>query len=303
MSTLEPPCELGHMAGMTKPKALAPNSTVTVGKAVFANDAPLALIAGPCQLESRGHAFDMAGALKELTQKLGLGFVYKTSFDKANRSSLGSTRGAGLEAALPVFADLRKELGVPVLTDVHTEEQCAILAEVVDVLQIPAFLSRQTDLLVAAARTGKVVNVKKGQFLAPWDMKNVVAKVTGSGNPNVLVTERGASFGYNTLVSDMRALPIMAEIGAPVIFDATHSVQQPGGQGATSGGERRFVATLSRAAVAVGVAGVFIETHEDPDNSTSSDGPNMVPLKDMPALLETLMALDRVAKALDQRVT
>ena len=282
------------MAGMTKPKT--PNKTVTVGKAVFANDAPFALIAGPCQLESRGHAFDMAGSLKELTQKLGLGFVYKTSFDKANRSSLGSTRGAGLEAALPVFADLRKELGVPVLTDVHTEEQCAILAEVVDVLQIPAFLSRQTDLLVAAAKTGKVVNVKKGQFLAPWDMKNVVAKVTGSGNANVLVTERGASFGYNTLVSDMRALPVMAEIGAPVIFDATHSVQQPGGQGETSGGERRFVATLSRAAVAVGVAGVFIETHQDPDNSTSSDGPNMLPLKDMPALLETLMALDRIAK-------
>jgi 2-dehydro-3-deoxyphosphooctonate aldolase (KDO 8-P synthase) len=285
------------MAGMIKaPTHTVPNSSVKVGKAVFANDAPLALIAGPCQLESRGHAFDMAGALKELTAKLGLGFVYKTSFDKANRSSLGSTRGAGLEAALPVFADLRKELGVPVLTDVHTEEQCAILAEVVDVLQIPAFLSRQTDLLVAAARTGKVVNVKKGQFLAPWDMKNVVAKVTGSGNPNVLVTERGASFGYNTLVSDMRALPIMAEIGAPIIFDATHSVQQPGGQGATSGGERRFVATLSRAAVAVGVAGVFIETHQDPDNSSSSDGPNMVPLKDMPALLEMLIALDRVAK-------
>jgi 2-dehydro-3-deoxyphosphooctonate aldolase (KDO 8-P synthase) len=275
---------------------MTPNKTVTVGKAVFSNAAPLALIAGPCQLESRGHAFDMAGALKELTEKLGIGFVYKTSYDKANRTSLGSTRGAGLEAALPVFADLRKELGVPVLTDVHTEEQCAIVAEVVDVLQIPAFLSRQTDLLIAAARTGKVVNVKKGQFLAPWDMKNVVAKVTGSGNANVLVTERGASFGYNTLVSDMRALPIMAETGAPVIFDATHSVQQPGGQGATSGGERRFVATLARAAVAVGVAGVFIETHEDPDNSTSSDGPNMMPLKDMPALLETLMALDRIAK-------
>jgi 2-dehydro-3-deoxyphosphooctonate aldolase (KDO 8-P synthase) len=275
---------------------MTPNKPVTVGKAVFSNAAPLALIAGPCQLESRGHAFDMAGALKELTEKLGIGFVYKTSYDKANRTSLGSTRGAGLEAALPVFADLRKELGVPVLTDVHTEEQCAIVAEVVDVLQIPAFLSRQTDLLIAAARTGKVVNVKKGQFLAPWDMKNVVAKVTGSGNANVLITERGASFGYNTLVSDMRALPIMAETGAPVIFDATHSVQQPGGQGATSGGERRFVATLARAAVAVGVAGVFIETHEDPDNSTSSDGPNMMPLKDMPALLETLMALDRVAK-------
>ena len=282
---------------MTKaPNKTAPNSRVTVGNAVFANDAPLALIAGPCQLESRAHAFDMAGSLKELTEKLGIGFVYKTSYDKANRTSLASTRGAGLEAALPVFADLRKELGVPVLTDVHTEEQCAIVAEVVDVLQSPAFLSRQTDLLVAAARTGKVVNVKKGQFLAPWDMQNVVAKVTGSGNANVLVTERGASFGYNTLVSDMRALPIMADIGAPVIFDATHSVQQPGGQGATSGGERRFVATLSRAAVAVGVAGIFIETHQDPDNSTSSDGPNMLPLKDMPALLETLIALDRVVK-------
>ncbi|MDQ2633735.1 MAG: 3-deoxy-8-phosphooctulonate synthase, partial [Pseudomonadota bacterium] len=236
----------------------APNHTVTVGNAVFANDAPLALIAGPCQLESRAHAFDMAGALKELTDRLGLGFIYKTSYDKANRTSLSSTRGAGLDAALPVFADLRRELGVPVLTDVHTEEQCAIVAEVVDVLQIPAFLSRQTDLLVAAARTGKAVNVKKGQFLAPWDMKNVVAKVTDSGNPNVLVTERGASFGYNTLVSDMRALPIMADLGAPVIFDATHSVQQPGGQGETSGGERRFVATLARAAVAVGVAGIFI---------------------------------------------
>lgn len=273
-----------------------PNAQVTVGKTLFANDAPLSLIAGPCQFESRQHAFDMAGALKELTGKLGIGFVYKSSFDKANRSSLGSTRGAGLEAALPVFSDLRKELGIPILTDIHTEEQCAIVAPHVDVLQIPAFLSRQTDLLVAAAQTGKVVNVKKGQFLAPWDMKNVVAKLTGSGNPNVLVTERGACFGYNTLVSDMRALPIMADIGAPVIFDATHSVQQPGGQGATSGGERRFVETLARAAVAVGVAGVFIETHEDPDHSTSSDGPNMVPFKDMPALLERLMAFDRVAK-------
>ncbi|MBT1154825.1 3-deoxy-8-phosphooctulonate synthase [Aminobacter anthyllidis] len=273
-----------------------PNANVTVGKTLFANDAPLSLIAGPCQFESRQHAFDMAGKLKELTQKLGIGFVYKSSFDKANRSSLSSTRGAGLDAALPVFADLRKELGVTVITDVHTEEQCAIVGEVVDVLQIPAFLSRQTDLLIAAARTGKVVNVKKGQFLAPWDMKNVVAKVTGSGNANVLVTERGASFGYNTLVSDMRALPIMADIGAPVIFDATHSVQQPGGQGTTSGGERRFVETLARAAVAVGVAGVFIETHEDPDKSTSSDGPNMVPFKDMPALLERLMAFDRIAK-------
>lgn len=275
---------------------LAPNASVTVGKVVFANNAPLSLIAGPCQLESRQHAFDMAGALKELTERLGIGLVYKTSYDKANRTSLSATRGAGLEAAMPIFDDLRKTFSVPVLTDVHTEEQCAIVAPHVDVLQIPAFLSRQTDMLVAAARTGKVVNVKKGQFLAPWDMKNVVAKITGSGNLNVLTTERGASFGYNTLVSDMRALPIMAEIGAPVIFDATHSVQQPGGQGGSSGGERRFVATLACAAVAVGVAGVFIETHQDPDNSTSSDGPNMVPLKDMPALLEKLMAFDRVAK-------
>ncbi|MBZ9863849.1 3-deoxy-8-phosphooctulonate synthase [Mesorhizobium sp. CA15] len=279
---------------MSKP--LAPNSSVTVGKVVFANNAPLSLIAGPCQLESRQHAFDMAGGLKELTERLGIGLVYKTSYDKANRTSLSATRGAGLDAAMPIFDDLRKEFGLPVLTDVHNEEQCAIVAPHVDVLQIPAFLSRQTDMLVAAARTGKVINVKKGQFLAPWDMKNVVAKITGSGNPNVLTTERGVSFGYNTLVSDMRALPVMAEIGAPVIFDATHSVQQPGGQGGSSGGERRFVATLARAAVAVGVAGVFIETHQDPDNSTSSDGPNMVPLKDMPALLEKLMAFDRIAK-------
>ncbi|TPI78131.1 3-deoxy-8-phosphooctulonate synthase [Mesorhizobium sp. B2-8-9] len=279
---------------MSKP--LAPNSSVTVGEVVFANNAPLSLIAGPCQLESRQHAFDMAGALKELTERLGIGLVYKTSYDKANRTSLSATRGAGLDAAMPIFDDLRNEFGLPVLTDVHNEEQCAIVAPHVDVLQIPAFLSRQTDMLVAAARTGKVINVKKGQFLAPWDMKNVVAKITGSGNPNVLTTERGVSFGYNTLVSDMRALPVMAEIGAPVIFDATHSVQQPGGQGGSSGGERRFVATLARAAVAVGVAGVFIETHQDPDNSTSSDGPNMLPLKDMPALLEKLMAFDRIAK-------
>ncbi|TIY01257.1 MAG: 3-deoxy-8-phosphooctulonate synthase, partial [Mesorhizobium sp.] len=217
------------------------------------------------------------------------------SYDKANRTSLGGTRGAGLDAALPVFDDLRKAFSLPILTDIHTEEQCALVAPHVDILQIPAFLSRQTDLLIAAARTGKVVNVKKGQFLAPWDMKNVVAKITGSGNANVLVTERGVSFGYNTLVSDMRALPIMAEIGAPVIFDATHSVQQPGGQGGSSGGDRRFVETLARAAVAVGVAGVFIETHQDPDNAPS-DGPNMVPLKDLRALLERLMAFDRVAK-------
>ena len=279
---------------MSKPQA--PNSSVTVGKVVFANSAPLSLIAGPCQLESRQHAFDMAGALKELTGKLGIGLVYKTSYDKANRTSLSGTRGAGLDAALPVFDDLRKEFALPILTDIHTEEQCALVAPHVDILQIPAFLSRQTDLLIAAAKTGKVVNVKKGQFLAPWDMRNVVAKVTGSGNGNVLVTERGASFGYNTLVSDMRALPIMAEIGAPVIFDATHSVQQPGGQGGSTGGERRFVETLARAAVAVGVAGVFIETHQDPDNAPS-DGPNMVPLKDLPALLERLIAFDRVAKA------
>lgn len=277
-------------------KPLAPNSSVTVGNVVFDNKAALALIAGPCQFESRQHAFDMAGALRELTGKLGIGLVYKTSYDKANRTSLSATRGAGMDAALPVFDELRKEFSLPVLTDVHTEEQCAIVAPHVDVLQIPAFLSRQTDMLVAAAKTGKVINVKKGQFLAPWDMKNVVGKITGSGNANVLTTERGASFGYNTLVSDMRALPVMAEIGAPVIFDATHSVQQPGGQGGSSGGERRFVETLARAAVAVGVAGVFIETHQDPDNSTSSDGPNMVPLKDMPALLEKLMAFDRVAK-------
>ena len=277
-------------------KTLAPNSAVTVGNVVFDNNAALALIAGPCQFESRQHAFDMAGALKELTGKLGIGLVYKTSYDKANRTSLSATRGAGMDAALPVFDELRKEFSLPILTDVHTEEQCAIVAPHVDVLQIPAFLSRQTDMLVAAAKTGKVINVKKGQFLAPWDMKNVVAKITGSGNLNVLTTERGASFGYNTLVSDMRALPVMAEIGAPVIFDATHSVQQPGGQGGSSGGERRFVETLARAAVAVGVAGVFIETHQDPDNSTSSDGPNMLPLKDMPALLERLMAFDRIAK-------
>lgn len=276
---------------------IKPNGTVKVGNVAFSNTAPLTLIAGPCQFESRQHAFDMAGALKELTTRLGIGLVYKTSFDKANRTSLKATRGAGLDAALPVFDDLRKQFDLPVLTDIHNEEQCAIVAPHVDVLQIPAFLSRQTDLLVAAANTGKVVNVKKGQFLAPWDMKNVVAKLTDSGNLNVLVTERGASFGYNTLVSDMRALPIMAEIGAPVVFDATHSVQQPGGQGGSSGGERRFVQTLARAAVAVGVAGVFIETHQDPDNSTSSDGPNMVPLKDMPALLERLIALDRVTKA------
>ena len=273
-----------------------PNRSVAVGNLSFNNSGPLVLIAGPCQLESRDHAFDMAGALKSLTEKLGIGLVYKTSFDKANRTSLSGKRGLGLDASLRVFSDIRDEFGLPVLTDVHSPEQCGIVADVVDILQIPAFLSRQTDLLIAAAHTGRVVNIKKGQFLAPWDMKNVVAKVTESGNPNVLVTERGASFGYNTLVSDMRSLPIMAETGAPVIFDATHSVQQPGGKGGSTGGERRFVETLARASVAVGVAGVFIETHEDPDNAPS-DGPNMVPLKDMPRLLERLIAFDRVAKA------
>ena len=268
---------------------------VTVGSVKFGNALPLAVIAGPCALESRAHAFEMATALKEIATRLGIGLIYKSSFDKANRTSATKGRGIGLEQALPIFADIREKLGLPILTDVHEREQCSVVAEVVDILQIPAFLSRQTDLIVAAAETGKVVNVKKGQFLAPWDMKNVVAKVTGAGNPNVLVTERGASFGYNTLVSDMRALPILARTGAPVIFDATHSVQQPGGQGASSGGEREFVPVLARAAVAVGVAGVFIETHQDPD-SAPSDGPNMVPLKEFEGLLRMLMGFDRLAK-------
>ena len=274
---------------------MKPNTIVKTGKVSFGNRLPLALIAGPCQLESRDHAFMVAGRLKEICGRLGIGLVYKTSFDKANRTSLTGQRGLGLAKALPVFADLRKELGLPLLTDVHEIHQCAELAPVVDILQIPAFLCRQTDLLIAAANTGKVVNVKKGPFLAPWDMKNVVDKLVASGNPNVLLTERGASFGYNTLVSDMRSLPIMAETGAPVVFDATHSVQQPGGQGASSGGDRRMVPVLARAAVAVGVAGVFIETHEDPDNAPS-DGPNMVPLDQMEALLAKLMEFDRVAK-------
>jgi 2-dehydro-3-deoxyphosphooctonate aldolase (KDO 8-P synthase) len=275
----------------------APNPIVTVGNARFGNALPLALIAGPCQLESRAHALETASALREIAGRLGLGLVYKTSFDKANRTSSKSARGMGLDQALPIFADIRDSLGVAVLTDVHEIEQCARVAPAVDVLQIPAFLCRQTDLLVAAAKTGKTVNVKKGQFLAPWDMKNVVAKITAAGNRNVLVTERGASFGYNTLVSDMRALPILArDTGAPVIFDATHSVQQPGGQGTSSGGEREFVPVLARAAVAVGVAGVFIETHQDPDRAPS-DGPNMVPLKDMEALLRRLMEFDRLAKS------
>ena len=273
-----------------------PDPVIELNGVRFGNNLPLALIAGPCQMESRDHAFTMAGALKELTQRLGIGLVYKSSFDKANRTSISGTRGLGLEKSLSIFSEIRTEFDLPVLTDVHTEAQCKIVGEVVDILQIPAFLCRQTDLLIAAANTGKVVNIKKGQFLAPWDMKNVAAKVTQSGNSKVMLTERGVSFGYNTLVSDMRSLPILAETGAPVIFDATHSVQQPGGQGTSSGGERRFVETLARAAVAVGVAGIFIETHQDPDNAPS-DGPNMVALKDMPALLQRLMALDAVAKS------
>jgi 2-dehydro-3-deoxyphosphooctonate aldolase (KDO 8-P synthase) len=271
-------------------------AVVTLGKARFGNTLPLALIAGPCALESRDHALEMASALKEMTAKVGIGFVYKTSFDKANRTSAKSNRGIGLDEALPIFAQIRETVGVPILTDVHEREQCARVAEVVDVLQIPAFLCRQTDLLVAAAATGRAINVKKGQFLAPWDMANVVAKITGAGNSNVLVTERGASFGYNALVSDMRALPILARTtGAPVIFDATHSVQQPGGKGTSSGGEREFVPVLARAAVAVGVAGVFIETHQDPDKAPS-DGPNMVPLKEMEGLVRKLVEFDRLAK-------
>lgn len=272
-----------------------PNSVVKAGNVSFGNKLPLTLIAGPCQLETRQHAFDMAGALKEITTGLGIGFVYKTSYDKANRTSLSGKRGAGLETAMPIFDDLRREFGVPILTDVHTAEQCAEVSPHADILQIPAFLCRQTDLLIAAAKTGAVINIKKGQFLAPWDMTNVVAKVTESGNPQILLTERGASFGYNTLVSDMRSLPIMAKTGAPVIFDATHSVQSPGGQGGSTGGDRTMVPYLSRAAVAAGVAGVFIETHEDPDNAPS-DGPNMVPLTEMKSLLEQLMAIDRIIK-------
>jgi 2-dehydro-3-deoxyphosphooctonate aldolase (KDO 8-P synthase) len=274
----------------------AANSIVTVGAARFGNVLPLALIAGPCALESRDHALEMASALKEIAGRIGIALVYKTSFDKANRTSAKSNRGIGLDAALPIFAEIRERLGLPILTDVHETQQCAPVAEVADVLQIPAFLCRQTDLILAAAATGRAINIKKGQFLAPWDMANVVAKATSAGNRNVLVTERGASFGYNTLVSDMRALPILARTtGAPVVFDATHSVQQPGGQGASSGGEREFVPVLARAAVAVGVAGVFIETHQDPDRAPS-DGPNMVPLKAMEPLLRRLVEFDKLAK-------
>jgi 2-dehydro-3-deoxyphosphooctonate aldolase (KDO 8-P synthase) len=275
---------------------------VTAGSVQFGNDLPISIIAGPCQLESRAHALEVASALKEIAARLGVGLVYKTSFDKANRTSASAARGMGLKQALPIFAEIRSSLGMPVLTDVHEVAQCAEVASAVDVLQIPAFLCRQTDLLIAAAATGKVVNVKKGQFLAPWDMANVVDKITKAGNPNVLVTERGASFGYNTLVSDMRALPILARTtGAPVIFDATHSVQQPGGKGTASGGEREFVSVLARAAVAVGVAGVFIETHPDPDHAPS-DGPNMVPLGEFEALVQTLMAFDALAKKVEKNV-
>ena len=272
------------------------NNVVKAGDVAFGNHLPLSIIAGPCAMESRDHAMEMATAMKEICTDLGIGYVFKTSFDKANRTSLAGQRGLGLSKAMDVFAEIKDSLGLPVLTDVHTAEQCGPVGETCDVLQIPAFLCRQTDLLVAAANTGKVVNIKKGQFLAPWDMKNVLTKVTESGNINVMLTERGASFGYNTLVSDMRALPIMAETGAPIIFDATHSVQQPGGQGTSTGGDRRMVPYLSKAAVAVGVAGVFIETHEDPDNAPS-DGPNMVPLSQMKSLLKQLMAFDALAKA------
>jgi len=270
--------------------------TVNVGPLSIANDRPFTLIAGPCQLESRDHAFAMAGALSELTKKLGIGLIYKTSFDKANRTSLSAQRGLGMDQSLPILADIRATFGCPVLTDIHTAEQCAPVAEVVDVLQIPAFLCRQTDLLLAAGETGKPINVKKGQFLAPWDMKNVAAKIASTGNHNILLCERGASFGYNTLVSDMRSLPIMAQTGYPVVYDATHSVQQPGGQGSSSGGQREFVPVLARAAIAIGVAAVFMETHENPD-CAPSDGPNMVPLDQMEAVLTTLLAFDRIAKA------
>ncbi|WP_421786545.1 3-deoxy-8-phosphooctulonate synthase [Hyphobacterium sp.] len=277
-----------------------PNSVIRIDRSGGApieigNDRKLVLLAGPCALESREHALEVSGRLKEIADRLDIGLVYKTSFDKANRTSLSSARGIGLEAALPIFQEIRETTGLPVLTDVHTAEQCVIAAQAADMLQIPAFLCRQTDLLIAAAQTGKVINVKKGQFLAPWDMKNVIAKVTEAGNPNVMACERGASFGYNTLVSDMRSLPVLAQIGCPVVFDATHSVQQPGGQGGTSGGQREFVPTLARAAVSVGVAAVFMETHPDPDNAPS-DGPNMVPLDQFEGLVSRLLEYDQLTK-------
>lgn len=291
----------GYKCGMTDAPPLQPHARVSAGAVSFANDAPISVFAGPCQMESRQHALEMAGALKEIAGKLGLGLVYKSSYDKANRTSLTGRRGIGLSAAIDVFAEIRESLGLPVLTDVHETAHCAAVAPVVDVLQIPAFLCRQTDLLIAAAKTGRIVKIKKGQFLAPWDMKNVVSKVVGSGNQNVLVTERGVSFGYNTLVVDMRSLPIMAETGAPVIFDATHSVQQPGGRGESSGGDRRFVPVLARAAVAVGVAGLFIETHQDPDTAPS-DGPNMVPLRDFEGLMRELISIDAVVKGYTPKI-
>jgi len=271
------------------------NKLIKCGKLSISNTGPFILIAGPCQLENEKHALDVATELKKITEKLGVGLIYKTSFDKANRTSLKGKRGSGLEKSLPVFDKIRKDVGIPVLTDVHTVEQCSIVSQHVDVLQIPAFLCRQTDLLIAAAKTGKVINVKKGQFLAPWDMVNVTKKIEDSGNKNILVTERGASFGYNTLVSDMRSLPIMAKNGYPVVFDATHSVQQPGGMGDKTGGQREFVEYLARAAIAVGVAAVFMETHPDPDNAPS-DGTNMVPLSKMPSLLKQLVKIDKLIK-------
>ena len=280
---------------MTTPNAVIELNTGAGRPVRIGRDNRLAFIAGPCQLESRQHALETAHALKEIADRLDIGLIYKTSFDKANRTSANAQRGLGLEGSLPIFAEIREITGLPTLTDVHAPDQCAEAAQAVDVLQIPAFLCRQTDLLVAAAQTGKAINVKKGQFLAPWDMKNVIAKITGAGNPNAMACERGASFGYNTLVSDMRALPIMAQIGCPVVFDATHSVQQPGGQGTSSGGQREFVPHLARAAVAVGVSAVFIETHPDPDNAPS-DGPNMVPMSEFEALAGELLAFDALAK-------
>jgi 2-dehydro-3-deoxyphosphooctonate aldolase (KDO 8-P synthase) len=272
------------------------NRTVEVGPLSIANNRPFVLIAGPCALESRAHALETSHALVELTRKLGIGLIYKSSFDKANRTSIGSARGLGLETSLPILAEVRETWGCPVLTDIHLPEQCEPVAEAVDVLQIPAFLSRQTDLLLAAAETGRAINVKKGQFLAPWDMENVASKLASTGNHKILLCERGVSFGYNTLVSDMRSLPIMARTGYPVVFDATHSVQQPGGQGGTSGGQREFVPVLARAAISIGVAAVFMETHQDPDKAPS-DGPNMVYLKDLPGILEALVQFDQLAKA------
>ncbi|WP_208441051.1 3-deoxy-8-phosphooctulonate synthase [Bartonella raoultii] len=284
---------------MSEPIApIAPNALVKVGNVVFSNETPFSLIAGPCQIESRDHAFEMAGRIKTIADQVGIGFVYKSSYDKANRTSLSAARGVGLEKAMAIFADLKKEFGCPILTDVHTEEQCALVSSTVDILQIPAFLCRQTDLLIAAAKTGRVINIKKGQFLAPWDMKNVLKKVTQSGNPNVMLCERGTSFGYNRLISDMRSLPILRSFGAPVIFDATHSVQEPGGQGDSSGGQRQFVEVLARAAVSVGVAGIFLETHQDPDNAPS-DGPNMVKIDHLQRLLETLVEFDYLSKKIN----